>query len=54
MAAQYKMKEIAHMSLGAHLDELRTRLMLGLMGLAAAFAFSLLAGRWFVRVILSP
>ena len=54
MATQYKIDGIAHMSLGAHLEELRTRLMLGLMGLAAAFAFSLLAGRWFVRVILSP
>jgi sec-independent protein translocase protein TatC len=45
---------MVHMSLGAHLEELRTRLMLGLMGLAAAFAVSLAAGRWFVRVILSP
>lgn len=54
MGTQYKIDGIAHMSLGAHLEELRARLMLGLAGLAAAFAVSLLAGRWFVRVILSP
>ncbi len=45
---------IVHMSLGAHLEELRDRLMLGLMGLAPALAFSMWAGRWFARVILSP
>ena len=54
MTAQFKIDGMVHMSLGAHLEELRIRLMLGLMGLAAAFVVSLAAGRWFARVILSP
>jgi len=42
------------MSLGGHLDELRARLVLGLLGFAAAFFVSLAGGRWFVRILLSP
>lgn len=45
---------MVRMSLGAHLAELRMRLMLGLLGLAVAFAVSLTAGKWFAQVILSP
>ena len=46
--------DLASMSLGDHLDELRSRLMLGLSGLAAAFVISLAAGKWFLAIILSP
>jgi len=45
---------IVHMSLGGHLDELRTRLSLGLGGFVLAFIASLALGRWFARVVLSP
>ena len=43
-----------HMSLGGHLDELRTRLGWALGGFAIAFFASLAAGKWFAGVILSP
>lgn len=43
-----------HMSLGGHLDELRTRLGLALGGFVVAFIASLGAGKWFAGVILSP
>ena len=45
---------LVHMSLGEHLDELRTRLGLALGGFVAAFFASLAAGKWFAGVILSP
>jgi len=46
---------IVHMSLGGHLDELRTRLILGLSGFVVAFIASLAGGgKWFAKVLLSP
>lgn len=42
------------MSLGGHLDELRTRLGLALVGFVVAFIASLSVGKWFAGVILSP
>lgn len=45
---------LLHMSLGGHLDELRTRLGLALAGFVVAFFASLSAGKWFAGVILSP
>lgn len=42
------------MSLGGHLDELRTRLGLALGGFVVAFIASLSVGKWFAGVILSP
>ncbi len=42
------------MPLGGHLEELRRRLFLGLLGLAMAFAVSLGVGKGFARLILSP
>jgi len=42
------------MSLGDHLEELRARLILALMGLVGSFFVSLLLGKWFLRVVLSP
>jgi sec-independent protein translocase protein TatC len=46
--------ELISMSLGDHLDELRARLILSLTGLVAAFVLSLFAGKWFLRIVLSP
>lgn len=46
--------ELVSMSLGDHLEELRSRLILAIMGLAAAFLISLVAGKWFLALILSP
>ena len=56
MAEQRKdgLEDLASMSLGDHLDELRARLMLALTGLAVAFLASLAAGKWFLKLILSP
>ena len=56
MAEQRKdgLEDLASMSLGDHLDELRARLMLALTGLAVAFLASLAAGPWFLKLILSP
>ena len=45
---------IVHMSLGAHLDELRARLGKALAGFVVAFFASLSAGKWFAGVILFP
>lgn len=42
------------MSLGGHLDELRDRLRLALVGFAAAFFVSLALARGFARIVLSP
>ncbi|MDD4341973.1 MAG: twin-arginine translocase subunit TatC, partial [Kiritimatiellae bacterium] len=42
------------MSLGGHLDELRTRLGLALGGFVVAFIASLSVVKWFAGVILSP
>lgn len=49
-----KVGGVVHMSLGGHLDELRTRLGLALFGFVLAFFASLSAGKWFAGVILSP
>lgn len=46
--------DLKSMSLGDHLEELRARLILALMGLAGAFIVSLLLGKWFLRAVLSP
>ena len=45
---------IVHMSLGEHLDELRGRLGMALVGFVVVFFASLSAGKWFAGVILSP
>ena len=45
---------MVRMSLGRHLDELRARLWLGLLGFAAAFFVSLSVAKGFARIILSP
>jgi sec-independent protein translocase protein TatC len=45
---------IVHMSIGAHLGELRTRLGLALGGFVVAFFASLSVGKWFAGIILSP
>lgn len=45
---------MVQMSLGRHLDELRTRLWFGLLGFAGAFFVSLAAAKGFARIILSP
>jgi sec-independent protein translocase protein TatC len=42
------------MSLGAHLDELRYRLWLALLGFVAAFFIALAGGKWFARLVFSP
>ena len=47
-------ENLKSMSLGDHLEELRARLILSLVGLVGAFIFSLLAGKWFLRLVLSP
>ena len=47
-------KDVGRMSLGAHLDELRTRIGWALAGFVAAFCISLSAGKWFAGIILSP
>lgn len=47
-------EDLVSMSLGDHLEELRARLILALTGLAAAFVLSLLVGKWFLAMILSP
>ena len=44
----------SRMSLGAHLEELRARILLALAGFTAAFFVSLGMGKGFVRAILSP
>lgn len=54
MADKRNENDLASMSLGDHLDELRSRLMLGLAGLAVAIVVSLAAGKWFLAIILSP
>lgn len=42
------------MSLGDHLDELRSRLILAMSGLAVAILIALAAGKWFLKIILLP
>lgn len=54
MADKYNESELASMSLGDHLEELRSRLILALTGLTVAFLVSLVAGKWFLALILSP
>jgi sec-independent protein translocase protein TatC len=46
--------ELVSMSLGDHLEELRSRLILGLTGLVVAFLGSLAVGKWFLAIVLSP
>ena len=45
---------MVRMSLGAHLDELRTRLLLAVFGFAVAFFAALAGAKGFARVVLSP
>ena len=47
-------EELTCMSLGDHLEELRTRLILGLAGVAIALIFSLALGGWFVKLLMLP
>jgi sec-independent protein translocase protein TatC len=47
-------EELVSMSLVDHLEELRSRLILALVGLVAAFLISLIAGKWFLAIVLSP
>ena len=54
MAQTHNDEELVSMSLGDHLEELRSRLVLGLAGLTVAVLISLAAGKWFLALILSP
>lgn len=54
VAAPPEKDGMVRMSLGGHLDELRARLGLGLLGFAVAFFVSLAGAKGFVRIILSP
>ncbi len=47
-------EELKSMSLGDHLEELRARLILSLVGLAAASIIGLVFGKWFLQFILWP
>ncbi len=51
---KYNDDDLASMSLGDHLEELRSRLGKSLIGLLAAFLGSLVVGRWFLAIVLSP
>jgi len=54
MTDKHDEDELVSMSLGDHLEELRARLILALTGLTVAFLVSLVAGKWFLALILSP
>jgi sec-independent protein translocase protein TatC len=46
--------ELKSMSLGDHLEELRSRLVLALAGLLVASIVGFIAGKWFLGMVLSP
>jgi len=46
--------ELKSMSLGDHLEELRSRLILALAGLVLATIIGFVFGRWFLALVLSP
>lgn len=47
-------EDLKSMSLGDHLEELRGRLILALLGLVAGLVLSLFFGHWFLNLILHP
>lgn len=47
-------EDLKSMSLGDHLDELRARLVLALLGFVVAAVIGFIAGKWFLQVILLP
>lgn len=51
---KYEDDGLISMSLGDHLEELRSRLMLAITGFVAAILISLFFGNWFLAAILSP
>lgn len=46
--------DLISMSLGDHLEELRSRLIMAIGGLAVALVAALVLGRWFLAIVFSP
>jgi len=52
--AQSQREELPSMSLGDHLEELRARLILAIVGLAVGISVSCFFGQYFVKLLLKP